>query len=221
MDQPCHFEHVGLQADTFFVECVIVRECGFRWRPGRGCGRSGGWICRVRRRGSRHARRMLRRRRGAAQCAGAGRGAGTRKTWASAVIMSRVDSSDRPASVSLSSWLMWATFNASAGAAAGNFCAEPATMFPFCRHDSELLAVMVLCCNVSLFSTLLDRGARESEAENGRVNRDSGEGTAACAGRIRAAESERSSYRRRHVIIVLKSILSRFFDVRIVCSLIG
>ena len=29
MDQPCHFEHVGLQADTFFVECVIVRECGF------------------------------------------------------------------------------------------------------------------------------------------------------------------------------------------------
>ncbi len=137
------------------------------------------------------------------------------------MIMSRVDSSDRPASVSLSSWLMWATFNASAGAAAGNFCAEPATMFPFCRHDSELLAVMVLCCNVSLFSPLLDRGARESEAENGRVNRDSGEGTAACAGRIRAAESERSSYRRRHVIIVLKSILSRFFDVRIVCSLIG
>ncbi len=67
---------------------------------------------------------------------------------------------------------------------------------------------------------LIER-ARESEAENGRVNRDSGEGTAACAGRIRAAESERSSYRRRHVIIVLKSILSRFFDVRIVCSLIG
>ena len=70
------------------------------------------------------------------------------------MIMSRVDSSDRPASVSLSSWLMWATFNASAGAAAGNFCAEPATMFPFCRHDSELLAVMVLCCNVSLIFTI-------------------------------------------------------------------
>ncbi len=72
---------------------------------------------------------------------------------------------------------------------------------------SELLAVMGLCCNVSLFSPLLNRGARETEAENGRVNRDSGEGTAACARRIRAAESERSSYRRRHVTIVLKSIL--------------
>ena len=150
-----------------------------------------------------------------------GRGTGTRKSCVSAVIMPSVERLDNPSVSERSSRLLWATFNASAGAAAGNFCAEPATMFPFCRHDSELLAVMVLCCNVSLFSPLLDRGARESEAENGRVNRDSGEGTAACAGRIRAAESERSSYRRRHVIIVLKSILSRFFDVRIVCSLIG
>lgn len=160
--QPCNFEHVGLQADTFFVEFVIVRECGFRWRPGRGCRRSGGWISRVRRRGLRHARRMLLRRRDAAQCAGAGGGAGTRKTWASAVIMSRVDSSDRPATVSLSSWLMWATFNASARAAPGNFCAEPATMFQFFRHAANYLRQWCWrnVSSFSPFSPLLDRGAR-------------------------------------------------------------
>ena len=46
-----------------------------------------------------------------------GRGVGTKKALASAVIIPRVDSSDRPARASLSSRLTCATFKASASAA--------------------------------------------------------------------------------------------------------